>query len=144
MKKIIGGKLYNTDTARRLASWDNGEYYSSFDLVCEALYQKKTGEFFIYGEGGARTKYAKCTSNLWSGGEAILPVSYEDARKWAEEHISADMYEEIFGKISEDDSRACVNMSLSVANIDHAKRAAAKKGITLSAYIDSLIIAAQE
>lgn len=144
MKKIINGKLYNTDTARRLASWDNGEFYNDLSFISEGLFQKKTGEFFIHGEGGAKTKYAKCTSDAWRSGEAILPLSYEAAQKWAEEHTSCDVYETIFGEIPENDGRSAINLSLENANIDKAKRTASKKGITLSAYIDSLISGSED
>ena len=54
MKKIINGKTYNTETAKKLANWDN-EIYGSFDSIEETLYQKRTGEFFLAGEGGAST-----------------------------------------------------------------------------------------
>ena len=59
MKKIINGKLYNTQTAKALASRDNHCQPGSFDYVEEILYRKKTGEFFLRGSGGARTIYSE-------------------------------------------------------------------------------------
>lgn len=53
MKKIIDGKMYNTETAKECGTWDNCEY--GFNRVEETLYRKKTGEFFIHGEGGANS-----------------------------------------------------------------------------------------
>ena len=53
MKKIINHKMYNTETAERLASSSNGYGYDDFRYMEEQLYRKKTGEFFLYGEGGA-------------------------------------------------------------------------------------------
>ena len=64
MKKIIGGngkpwRRYDTETAKAVGSRDNGLSYRDFNHVEETLYRKKTGEFFLHGEGGPMTKYAK-------------------------------------------------------------------------------------
>ena len=56
MKKIINNKLYDTDTAKRLGYDGGGD---GFDSWTEELYKKRTGEYFIYGEGGARTRYGE-------------------------------------------------------------------------------------
>ncbi|MBQ6343937.1 MAG: hypothetical protein IJI41_12490 [Anaerolineaceae bacterium] len=59
---------------------------------------KKNGEFFLYGEGGPLSKYQKQVGmNEWSGGEVIIPMTIEDARDWAEEHLDADDYVKVFG-----------------------------------------------
>lgn len=139
MKKIINGKVYDTDTAHRIFAWDNG-VYGDFDSIEETLYRKRTGEFFILGVGGARTKYATASDdNHWSGGSKIIPITWEAAREWAEERMDADGYEAIFGPVVEDDSRTVVTMSLSVGTLEKAKRAAAQAGMSLSAYVESLI-----
>ena len=49
MKKIINNKMYNTETATEVASYDNGCYLSDFRHFREELYRKRTGEFFLYG-----------------------------------------------------------------------------------------------
>ena len=68
----------------------------------EELYQKKTDEFFIYGEGGAMTKYAEsCGNNNWCGGYKITPVTEQEAKNWAEEYLDGDEYIEIFGEPEE-------------------------------------------
>ena len=139
MKKIINGKVYDTDTAHSICAWDNG-MYGDFDYIEETLYRKRTGEFFILGVGGARTKYATASdNNHWSGGSKIIPITWEAAREWAEERMDADGYEAIFGPVVEDDSRTVVTMSLSVGTLEKAKRSAAQAGMSLSAYIESLI-----
>ena len=139
MKKIINGKLYNTDTAERMGTWDNG-IYGDLDSVEETLYRKRTGEFFLCGEGGARSRYAISTgNNFWSGGSEIIPLTWEAAREWAEKHLNADNYEQIFGEVSEDDSRTVITLSLSTGAIEKAKRAAAQASMSLSSYIESLI-----
>lgn len=46
MKKIINGKMYNTETAEKLTSWEHS-YRSQVDWYEEMLYKKKTGEYFL-------------------------------------------------------------------------------------------------
>lgn len=139
MKKIINGKVYDTSTAHFAGSWDNG-VYGDLDSVSETLYRKRTGEFFILGEGGARTKYAKFSGdNRWSGGAQIIPLTWDSARQWAEEHLDPDAYEDMFGVVSEDDSRVTLTLSLSAGAVERAKRAASQAGVSLSGYIESLI-----
>ena len=102
VKKIINGKRYDTSTAKKLGEWDNGRYGSDFDACEEILYRKQTGEYFLYGSGGARSKYAVSTGENWTGGsEAIKPLAIAQAQKWAEEHLDGDKYEEIFGEVDE-------------------------------------------
>ncbi len=140
MKKIINGKVYDTDKAERVGEWDNGKWDDRLYRCCEDLYRKRTGEFFLYGYGGPGSKYSvSCGNNSWSGGEKIIPLSYEAAQEWAEEHLDGDDYEEIFGEISEDDNRATITISISASAIERAKREASKAQTSLSAYIESLI-----
>lgn len=56
MKKVINGKMYNTETAERLADWDNGRW-DSLDACSEILYRKCNGELFLHGDGGCRSPY---------------------------------------------------------------------------------------
>ena len=85
MKKIINGKRYDTETAEFCGSREYG-YPGDFDHVSEELYQKRTGEFFLYGEGGPNLKYREEISmNSWSGGEKIIPLTDDEAKEWAEE-----------------------------------------------------------
>lgn len=48
MKKIINGKAYNTETAKELGSYWNGYPHGDFSYVCETLYVKRTGEYFLH------------------------------------------------------------------------------------------------
>ena len=102
MKKIIGGKLYNTDTATRVYSYCNGLSNRDFNNMTEHLYRKKTGEFFLHGWGGAMSKYREqCDGNMWSGGESIIPLTIEEAKEWLERYADADVYIECFGEVAE-------------------------------------------
>ena len=140
MKRIIGGKRYDTDTAKEIARDWSELSRTDFGYWEGTLYQKRTGEYFIYGEGGPMSRYAvSCGQNQWSGGEKIIPVSYEAARSWGEEHMSADEYEEHFGEIKEDESRKVVSYSLPIATIEKVKRMAADRGASMSDVIADAI-----
>ena len=104
MKKIINGKMYNTETAVRIGYYSNGDDYGDCHWYEEVLYRKKTGQFFLYGSGGALTCYAECTDSdgRWHrSGDAIVPLSIEQARQWAEDYLAADDYIELFGEVPE-------------------------------------------
>lgn len=102
MKKIINGKKYDTETATKVAEYWNGCSTSDFNYLYEELYRKRTGEFFLYGSGGASTGYSKkCGNNSWCGGERITPLSVEAAKKFAEKNCTVDEYETIFGEVEE-------------------------------------------
>ena len=140
MKKVINNKLYNTDTARELGVWSNMADIRNFSWYCETLYQKRTGEFFIHGEGGPSTKYATTIGqNSWSGGEKIIPMTFENARKWAEEHLDADEYEAIFGLPSEDDSPVALYLQIP-ADLDAIiRQQAAEQGLNLTTFITGIL-----
>lgn len=102
MKKIINGKMYNTETAAEIAHYNNGLPYSDFTYFKESLYKKRTGEFFLAGNGGAMTKYAHhCADRTSCGGDGIIPLTEAEAKEWAENHMSTERYIETFGEPEE-------------------------------------------
>lgn len=137
MKKIINNRLYDTDTARLLGEWDNGLGLRDFDFLQEALYRKRTGEHFLYGHGGARTKYSEHAHGLWTDGEAITPLTYEEAVSWAEEHLSADEYIAVFGPVSEgeEDPSVPLNLYLPASLVAQLRREASQADLSVSAYV---------
>lgn len=140
MKKIIDGKLYNTETAKQLGSDSNPCGPRDFHYWHEELYQKRTGEFFLYGEGGPASKYSEsCGQNQWRGSEKIIPLSYKSAQEWAEEHLDAEDYEEIFGEVSEEGEDVVISAKLPAAIDTKLRRLAAENGISLTAQIIKLI-----
>lgn len=102
MRKIINGKKYDTDTAKEIGSRFSGESYRDFSYVEETLYRKRNGEFFLYGSGGPASRYVISTGqNSWSGGSKIIPLSTQEARDWAEQYLTPDEFEAIFGAVTE-------------------------------------------
>jgi len=141
MKKIINGRRYDTEAAQELARDSaSGMGPRDFHWWEERLFVKKTGEYFLYGQGGPMSRYAEAYGqNGWSGGERIMPMSLEEAQAWAEEHVSGDEYEEIFGQVEETDERRTVTYSLPLGTIEAIKRRALDKGVTMSDYIAGLV-----
>ena len=101
MRKIINGKMYNTETASEIDSWWNGKSVRDFGYCKETLYKKKTGEFFLYGEGGAATAYRSKWGDMWGDGTKIIPMTDAETREWVECKLDAEVYIELFGEPEE-------------------------------------------
>lgn len=139
MKKVINGKLYNTNTAVELACYE-ANVTDGLNYVTERLYRKRTGEYFIHGEGGARTRYAASDGDGWSrGGEAIFPLTAAEARAWAKERLPGDEFERIFGAVSEDGAVVKTSFDLSPDLAAKLQDVAAERGVSRRAIIEELI-----
>jgi hypothetical protein len=140
MKKIINGKVYDTETAQEMGCWSNMSDVRNFHQFTETLYRKRTGEYFLHGEGGPMTQYARAVdTNSWTGGERIMPMTYQEAQKWAEEHLDGDEYEAIFGEIVEDDSTYMINAEIPAALAERLKRRAAESGQSMRDTLISIL-----
>lgn len=140
MKKIINRKLYDTSTAREIGYFWNGLGTSDFRSLTETLYQKKTGEFFIHGEGGGLTQYAERYADGRGYGEQIIPMTYDEAADWAERHMDADAYQSVFGEIPEDgDADQSFNCRLPASTIEQLRRGSSKRGSSIKQTLIDLI-----
>lgn len=138
MNKVIKGKRYDTETANFIFCTGYG-YSGDLYYWKEELYQKRTGEFFLFGEGGAGSRYSEKTGdNSWSGGERIYPLTYEEAKKWSEEVMTGDEYEKIFGK-NEENEKTKLTVSLKINEITALKANAVKRKITVSELLSKII-----
>lgn len=123
-----------------LAEWTNSMGISDFRYMREDLYRKKTGEYFLYGEGGPMTQYAKQEgSNCWGYGECIMPLTYQEATAWAEEHLDGDTYESIFGEIVEDETQIMTSIRLKASTLEKLKRKAQEQGKGFSETLESIL-----
>ena len=103
MKKIIDGKSYNTETAECLHSWHSGYYGNDFKSCEESLYKTKKGSYFLAGEGGPMSKYAKsCGNNCVGWGKGIEPISEREAVEWLENHDGDEAIEQYFHSFVEE------------------------------------------
>jgi hypothetical protein len=94
--QIINGKRYDINRATILYNWNNRKLESDPDYLSESLYRKKTGEYFLYGIGGANTRYGVWEGVTGRAGYKIMPLTPAEARLWVESHATADEYAEIF------------------------------------------------
>lgn len=140
MKKVIRGRLYDTETAKELGSRFGGsEYNNDFEHFSEVLYRKRTGEYFLYGHGGPKSPYAEHRGKNIGWGEKIVPLTPDAAAKWAEEHLDPEVLKQEFGAPAEDMTRRTINVSLSVNAIETIKKYAAAHDTSVSAVIERLI-----
>lgn len=144
MKRIIDGKRYDTTTAEEIGSARHGskrdyEYYE------ETLYCKRTGEYFVYGFGHGASRYAKQVCGDWGPGEGIIPMTYEQARVWAENNLDPDDYEREFGPTSEDGDGADVVLSVRVspATREILRRLSKQTGRSQGDLLDEIVARAE-
>lgn len=138
MRKIIDGKLYDTEKARIIGSASGN--VGTFQQWNESLYLKKTKEFFLYGEGGPASKYAKSIGlNQWTGGEKIIPLNLQAAKEWVEQHLDADEYERIFGLPDEDAEDVALNIRIPAVLSAKLKLHASEKACSITTLVVDLL-----
>nr|DAZ19094.1 MAG TPA: putative endoribonuclease [Caudoviricetes sp.] len=140
MRKIIDNRKYDTETARKLAEVSHGAQ-SDFKHYEETLYVKRTGEHFLYGYGHAASKYAEYVDGGgWGAGERIIPLTYAEAREWAERELDADEYEEIFGEVPEgDDGSVTVSLRIKASTRELLRRMASESGRAQGEILDEIV-----
>ena len=72
MKKTINKKVYNTETAA-VVKTNTVSYFGDPAGYEETLYKTKKGDFFVYGIGGAESKYPE---------ETIVAVTADEAENF--------------------------------------------------------------
>lgn len=134
MEKVVSGKRYNVEKAKEMGVYSGPGYK-------ETLFRKRTGEYFLYGEGGAETRYAEREGRIWKSGKMIIPLTYDEARDWAEGHLDSGLYEAIFGELPEGENagKLIVTLSVNAVRWEKARREAQKRGIPISEYVESLL-----
>lgn len=125
MKKVIKGRVYDTSTAKKLGMrWTGTEFSRS---GWEELYRKKTGEFF--------TLYHSYSDNS----ERIEPITYEEAQRWAEEHLDGDDYISLFGEPEEDSTKSALNIYIRNDTAAKLKAEAGRQGVSIGELIERLM-----
>jgi len=128
MKKIIRGRKYDTETARKVGCKTEQAQYGDVDY---ALYRKRTGEYFVHAE----FSYMLDDGNP----DYIKPLSADEANEWAQEHLNADVYEAEFGEIVDDDETISASINLPRKTYDKLRRLAVDAGEPMSKYMTKLI-----
>ena len=74
MKKIIDGKIYNTDTATFIGNHQHATW-GDFQFEDTDLYRTPKGAFFVQGTGGAYSRWSRpCGSNGQMGDRRLYPT----------------------------------------------------------------------
>ena len=87
MKKVINGKMYDTETDLAVAFYESSNDVNSRYYYSEQLHMTHDGEFYIHGTGGYFTQYATvCEDGSKISGEEIIPMTLEGAKLWVMLH----------------------------------------------------------
>lgn len=140
MKKIINGKVYDTDTAQLIAEAHHDNIRDAYGTTTKQwLYRKRTGEFFLHVEGVSYTLH-----NMWQTGfrpgRGIYPLTFEEARKFVEAELSAEKWIKIFGEPDENGEAVTLGIQVSAAAAAKLKQEAAKIGIPQGKLLDQWIL----
>ena len=103
MKKVVNNKRYDTETAALVAA-DSYSHPGDLGYWAEEIYRTKRGNWFLVGEGGAMSPYARAVGqNETRGGSVIIPFTKKEALAWLEAHTEgSEAYEEYFTDVLED------------------------------------------
>ncbi|MDY2723912.1 MAG: hypothetical protein SOV20_08880 [Coriobacteriales bacterium] len=140
MRRIIDGRVYDTETAQQVGGDCSpaGLGPRDFQWYEENLFRKRTGEYFLYGEGGPASPYAEPYGQTGrQGGAMIRPLTYDEAREWAESHLEAREYEAEFGTPAEGD--AALMARVPMATYEAIRRAASQTGRTIREVIIDMV-----
>lgn len=139
MEKIIKGKRYNTATAEAVAEHEY-LYRSDFEWVHEILYQKRTGEYFLWGEGGPKSKYRKkVEQRVFVDGEGIKPLTIDEAKAFVEKYGTPEEYEKLFIIDEWDDETVPLNIYLPTPTFQRLKMASVEQKISMTQLVSELI-----
>ena len=144
MRKVINGRTYNTATSKEIGT--DARKRSNFNYCHETLYRNTKGAYFIHGDGGPTSRYARrVDQNSWAGGEAIVPLTSAEAQEWAEEHLSTDGYEAEFGEQDEASgdltTRERVGLTLDKDIMANLRKLSRESGVPMSTMVDRALLA---
>lgn len=102
MKKVINGKTYNTETASTIGFYSAPYSVNDHHYFKETLYKTKKGNFFLAGEGGGLTKYARQCGDSVCYGDGIIPLDPDSALSWVERNLNPELTEKLFSHMIEE------------------------------------------
>lgn len=139
MKKILNNKVYDTETAKLCGEYWNGCGMNDYNHLYENLYLKKTGEFFLHCQSGLLSKDSQSLPNEVEGRQIIIPLTYLEARQWAEDFLTAEEYEDIFGEIEEDDGWIPIHAYVKNSLVDKIEKEKQRSGLTLKDIVNAAL-----
>jgi hypothetical protein len=140
MKKIINGKVYDTDRARLIADVPHPNIKSSEGVCIQRLYLKRNGEYFLW-LAGARSEIVSnmvLDSQPHDRERHFYPITYEQAKSWCESELLADEYISIFGE-PEGANDVQLNLTISASTAAKFKMLAQERSITQKELFEALV-----
>ena len=105
MKAIIDGLRYNTEAPKTVKVGEERASCSVTDFQYweAALYRTGGRRYFLAGEGGPMSRFARpVDGNSMTGGSKIIPMTKEEALEWAERYLDAETVENEFPDMVEE------------------------------------------
>lgn len=97
MKKIINGKIYNTDTALFIGNFASACGPGDFRYEDTDLFKTTKGAWFICGGGGPLSRWSRPSGSGQCGGSGIEVMTTAEALEWCEfSRIDADVIAQHF------------------------------------------------
>lgn len=140
MKKIIGNKVFDTDTAQLIKRADHDNIRNGEGKCKQSLYRKRTGDYFLYVSGARTGTFHNLHLNdaKHDRERHIYCLTYEQARAWCEAEMSAEEWLENF-EPTEDDSLCPLNLTLSAAAVSKFRLSAQQQQISQRELMERLI-----
>ncbi len=103
MKRIVNGRVYNTETAEVICDCSpSGFYGGDFRVESTTLYKSPKGTFFIAGKGGPLSRWAEPEGQSgMRSGEGLRVLDEAEARELCERHGSEEDWLAAFGEPEE-------------------------------------------
>lgn len=128
MKRIIKDKQYNTKTATKVGSWDNGYFLTDINYCSENLYCKKNGEYFLIADGKLDSQYKSiCPEKELDKNPKIIPLTDLEAQDWIRKRLLHETKE------NASSVQVCIDMNSS--DLELIKKNAARAGMSMSSFI---------
>jgi len=83
MRKVINGKTYRSHTAQLIVTLPSHFPKTDSKWNDTRLYRNQQGAYFLAGEGGTLSRWAKITPRGAIAGEGIEPISKDEALAYA-------------------------------------------------------------
>ncbi len=103
IRRVIDGKLYNTETAEFVCDMSGPYNRGDFNWDQTYLYRSPKGQFFVAGEGHASSRWGRPVGDGRYPGNGLFLVTDEGARTIAEKHCGNDVgtFTRFFGEPEE-------------------------------------------
>lgn len=114
----IDNNNYSTYKSKKIGAWQSACDPCSFENMSETLYLTREGRFFLHCENGRRPKTELLSCRIGdsktreTGDGLFILLSYEQARKWAEENLTVDVHETVFGPATEEAGGVPIALSI--------------------------------